>query len=81
MVDLGCFAQGVHRKMAKINAIVWWEYVASASNISDGGSRVGTDCPAAREMGIPLRVVPFKLPPRSFPYIRMTDWDAWWASV
>ena len=81
MVDLGCFAQGIHRRLASLGATVWWEYVASASNISDGGSRVGIDCPAAREMGIPLRIVPFRLPPRSFPYISIADWDSWWSCM
>ena len=40
--------------MAKLKAFTWFEYVASASNCSDGGSRDGVHCKLAKKLGIEL---------------------------
>ena len=45
VLDLCAFTHALHRKLAKLSADFGWEYVASASNIADGGSRVGISCP------------------------------------
>ena len=76
--DLSAFTHALHRKLVKIKADFWWEYVASASNISDGGSRIGITCPLAREAGIHLTYVEFKMPPPLFPFCSIYDWDNWW---
>ena len=57
-LDLGAFAQGLHFKLAQLNAVVWWEYVPSPSNIADGGPRKeDVNCPLAAAAGIKHRVL------------------------
>ena len=34
---------------------VWWEYIDSKANISDGGSRVGVSDPVALSLGVTLK--------------------------
>ena len=77
--DLSAFTRALHRKLTKIRADCRWEYVASASNIADGGSRVGISCALTREAGIHLTYVDFKLPPAAFPFCSIIDWDSWWS--
>ena len=77
--DLCAFTHALHRRLAKLKADFLWEYVASASNIADGGSRVGISCPEARAAGIHLLYVDFKTPPRNFPFSSTMDWDLWWS--
>ena len=77
-IDLGVVTHALHRKLANLKADFWWEYVASASNISDGGSRIGITCPLAKEAGIHLTYVDFRLPPPSFPFCGIDEWDNWW---
>ncbi len=42
---------------AKLQARVWYEWIDSAANVSDGLSRVGTDCLLARALCSSLREV------------------------
>ena len=77
-IDTGAFTLALHRRLAKLRVEVWWEYVPSQSNISDGGSRVGTACDMAAEANIPLRSIEFIMPPPSFPRSAPDEWDAWW---
>ena len=77
-IDLCAFASALQQKCTQLDSINWWEYVASASNISDGGSRVGTTCKMAAEAKIHLSTVEFKLPPSGFPWCRPSDWEPWW---
>ena len=79
VIDLCAFTHALHRKLSKLHADFWWEYVASASNIADGGSRVGITCPEAKEAGIHLLYVDFKMPPNNFPFSSIQDWDNWWS--
>ena len=76
--DLCAFTHALHRKLTMLKADFWWEYVASASNISDGGSRVGTECKMAKEVGIHLSLVQFPFPPQNFPHCTPHQWDEWW---
>ena len=80
IADLCAFTHALHRKLAKLKADFWWEYVASASNISDGGSREGVTCPIARQAGIELCQQEFVMPPFGFPFAKLEDWDDWWLS-
>ena len=77
-IDTGAFTLALHRRLARLSVEVWWEYVPSQSNISDGGSRVGTACDLAAEARIPLSPVEFIMPPNSFPRAHPDDWDPWW---
>ena len=77
-IDTGAFTAALQRRITKLRTDVWWEYVPSQSNLSDGGSRVGTACEMAAQARIPLTEVQFVFPPASFPYVSPTDWDKWW---
>ena len=50
--DAGTLVFALHLQMARLNSCIWWEWVESESNCSDGGSRVGVCCPLARQLGI-----------------------------
>ena len=76
--DLTAFSLAIHHKMFELNASAWLEYVASASNLADGGPRDGVDCPLAAQLGIPLRLVTLPSLPRLFPMASPEDWDKWW---
>ena len=54
------------------------EYVASASNGSDGGSRDGIGCKLAKSLGIPLAVKAWPGPPAGFPHARADEWARCW---
>ena len=76
--DLSSFTHALHHRIALLNTDVWWEYVPSASNIADGGSRVGVACDMAAAKNIPLREIPFLMPPASFPMSHPDDWSVFW---
>ena len=42
-------------RMSALRVAVWFEYVSTLSNISDGGSRIGTACEMAVAMKIALQ--------------------------
>ena len=77
-VDLGSISMALHRRTVHLKCRVWWEYVASASNISDGGSRIGVACEVSRAAGISLREVAFPSLPPLFPLVHPRLWDFWW---
>ena len=77
-IDMAAFIQALHHKIVELAVAVWWDYVPSKSNISDGGSRDGATCQMSRDAGISLREISFKLPPSSFPYVSPSEWNAWW---
>ena len=80
-LDLGAFAQGLHFKLAQLNAVVWWEYVPSPSNIADGGSRKeGVNCPLAAAAGIKLVEIACPELPLAFPRSHPLAWEQWWSS-
>ena len=77
-IDLCAFASALQKRCAQLDSVNWWEYVASASNISDGGSRVGITCEQTARANIPLSDVSFKMPPVGFPWCAPEDWKPWW---
>ena len=77
-IDLAAFVQALHGRIVHLQATVWWDYVASKSNIADGGSRDGTTCEMSRKAGISLREVALPTFPQSFPYTPSQEWHAWW---
>ena len=77
-IDAGAFTHALHTRMASLGTSVWWEYVPSKSNISDGGSRDGVLCSLAAAANIPLRDVSFRLPPVGFPRAPAEAWTEWW---
>ena len=79
-LDLGSMVLGLHRRLALLKVSIWWEYVPSPSNISDGGSRVGITCPLAKEAGISLKQVPCSILPHGFPFSHPVVWDEWWSA-
>ena len=80
--DLAGLASGMHLGLARKSVWAWFEFVDSASNPADGGSRVGIEDDLAKRLGVPLRMVPFPCLPKSFPRPRPDSWLQWWpASV
>ena len=77
-IDLGALTHGLHFRRAQLKASVWWEYVPSPSNISDGGSRTGIDCPLAAVAGISLSQVCCDTLPEGFPFCPPRAWLPWW---
>ena len=51
-VDLSTPVYTVQFFMAKYNITVWFEYIDSKTNVSDGGSRIGNTDPVCRSLGI-----------------------------
>ena len=76
--DVSAFVLALQHKIVNLKCSVWWEYVASASNLADGGSRDGISCTMAESLGIPLKFVECHLPPKGFPALSPEDWDSWW---
>ena len=56
--DIGAMTVALHRKMSALACTVWWEYVPSASNIADGGSRDGVSCKMASAFSCTVSFVP-----------------------
>ena len=77
-IDLAAFVQALHGRIVHLQVTVWWDYVASKSNIADGGSRDGATCEMSRKAGISLREVSLPFLPQSFPYTPSQEWSAWW---
>ena len=79
-LDLGALTFGAHLRLFHLGASPWWEYVRSAANLSDGGSRAGVTDPIAAAFGIPLRSLPFPDLPNvlSAPF---EDWNTHWRSM
>ena len=73
--DAGTLVFALHLQLAKLNATVWWEWVESESNCSDGGSRVGVFCPLAKMLRIPLVDCAFPEFPADFWTMSPRDWE------
>ena len=76
--DLAGLASGMHLGLAKRSVWAWFEFVDSAANPADGGSREGVDDDLARQLGVPLRLVSFPLLPQGFPKPLPAAWLDWW---
>ena len=76
--DASTLIFALHLRLAKLNAKCWWEWVESESNCSDGGSRVGTLCPLAADLGIPLVEHAFPSIPANFQHMLPEAWESWW---
>ena len=57
--DLASLSMVYHALLTSARVNAWFEWVPTASNPADGGSRVGVSCSVARALDIPLNVVPF----------------------
>ena len=77
-LELGAIVSATNFRIAQLDSLNWWEYVASASNIADGGSRVGVGCAIDAALRIPLREILFHSLPSGFPRVPPFAWDAWW---
>ena len=64
VADFGSLLHAFHLCSAKRGLSNWFEHVDSHANPSDGGSREGTTCPIAAELGFTLQEVKF---PSSWP--------------
>jgi len=78
--DLAGLASGLHLGLAKHSVWAWFEFVDSASNPADGGSREGVTDDMARRFGIPLRLVSFPCLPAGFPRPHPENWLHWWGA-
>ena len=77
--DIGAVTQALHRRMSELGCVVWWEYVPSASNIADGGSRDGVTCKLSEAANITLKQVRLPVFPAAFPLCRPDAWTSWWS--
>ena len=77
--DLGSLVFGAHLCFTKRGIRAWWDYVPSASNIADGGSRVGPQDPVARAAGIELVQCPFPDSLHAMVYAPPESWSRFWA--
>ena len=57
--DLASLSMVYNALLTPARANAWFEWVPTASNPADGGSRVGVSCSVARALDISLNVVPF----------------------
>jgi hypothetical protein len=62
--DVSVITAATHIALARLGISVRFKYVASKSNCSDGGSRVGVSCSTARTLGVKLTKVKFPDLPR-----------------
>ena len=76
--DLGSLISGTHLCLAMRDLRVWWDYVPSASNIADGGSRVGITDPFAASAGIQLVQLRFPMELADLLYADPSAWSGFW---
>ena len=77
VMDLGSLAYALHLALHGLSARAWFEHVASWSNPSDGGSRIGVADPVARRLGFELVHIESINLPANFPRVSMADWNRW----
>ena len=77
-LDAGTLTFAMHLRLVNLNATCWWEWVASESNCSDGGSREGVTCPMARKLGISLVRKQFPDLPEGFTQMKPSEWENYW---
>ena len=77
-LDAGTMTFALHLRLAALQSSCWWEWVQSESNCSDGGSRVGLDCPLAQKLGIRLEEVAFPPLPAHFMKMKPQQWKEFW---
>ena len=76
--DLSAVNLGVTLGLCRYDIRPWWDYVESASNVSDGGSRVGLQDLDAPKLGVKLlNITDFSFP-EDFPGSSPRQWDEWW---
>ena len=73
--DLANAVFGLHWRLALLNSTCFWEWVASESNVADGGSRIGVACEMAHKLGCPLVQVEWPAWPSNFPRALPEDWE------
>ena len=76
--DLGPIAFGVHLCLAMRAVRAWWDYVPSASNVADCGSREGVTDLVAAAAGLSLRQEGFPMSFRELIYVKPASWAAHW---
>ena len=76
--DLAALYLAASARLSSLDISTWWEWVPSESNVSDGGSRVGTSCSVASALGIHLSRGSF---PSEWPCLDLyssDSWTLWW---
>ena len=76
--DAGTLVFALHLQLARLNSTIWWEWVESDSNCSDGGSRVGICCPLAEHLGIQMVERQFQELPHDFLRLSPRGWEQFW---
>ena len=79
--DLAGVACGIQVGMDVFRVKEWYDYVESESNFTDGGSRIGIECPLAAEYDVPLIEIKNFTLPASFPHSTPSQWREWWTST
>jgi len=76
--DLSAMCFGFHTAAVFCMVKPWLDYVPSASNLADGGSRVGVSDAEAADAGVKLVQIPAFWLPSAFEEAGPRDWIAWW---
>jgi hypothetical protein len=76
--DACAVANAVHVRLAELAAAPWWEYIPSASNPADGGSRVGISCPISKAIGFDLKDIKCPALPSNFIETSPKAWGSFW---
>ena len=77
-VDMSSLLFALNLRLTDIRCNPWWEYVPSASNIADGGSRIGVCDKVAADAGILLEQKEFPAWPTNFMSMRLSEWRNFW---
>jgi len=77
-VDLAALANGIATGFVTKDCRAWIDYVESASNSTDGGSRVGVSDDMASRLGVSLIQLEIPILPKNFPFCKPSEWAAWW---
>ena len=76
--DLSTLYLSTSCRGATLRTNIWYEWVPSASNPADGGSRVGLGCPLAHALGIPLFSGVWRTNWPNFEHFDPEAWRLWW---
>ena len=74
VLDLSPILLAWDLQLCKAKVSVWFEHVESKANCADGGSRVGTACPIAKQLGLSLQEIQFPEWPADVMSFRVAQW-------
>jgi hypothetical protein len=76
--DAAPLVSALHLRMVSLSTSIWWEYIPSESNVSDGGSRTGVTDPVAIALGFNMRHIECPQLRNNFMQCMPSDWESFW---